>query len=138
MAMTAPRPLGYWVKTLDRLLDEQFEQAADSTGLSPGEWRVLNRLAVGAEQSTTAEESLAPLVDRDTTAADTLASLEKAGLVEQRAHEHRLTNDGYARVDQVESAASDRIGERLGDLEEYDALLARLEGLAKALGWTPL
>ncbi len=139
--MTAPRPLGYWVKTLDRLIDEQFERAAESTGLSTGEWRVLNRLSVGAEQTETVEESLAPLTNRDRTVTDTLAALVRAGLVEQRAQEHRLSNEGYVRADQVEEAAMERIHAQLdGDLDEqqYDALLATLERMAKALGWTPV
>ena len=139
--MTAPRPLGYWVKTLDRLIDEQFERAAESTGLSPGEWRVLSRLSIGAEQTETVEESLASLTDRDRTVTDTLAALVKAGLVEQRAQEHRLSNDGYVRADQVEQAAMERIREQLGDElddERYDALLDTLERMAKTLGWTPV
>lgn len=139
--MTAPRPLGYWVKTLDRLIDEQFERAAESTGLSPGEWRVLNRLSIGAEQTATVEESLSALSDRDRSVAETLEALVASGLVEQQAEEHRLSNDGYVRADQVEQAAMERIREQLGgdlDGEQYDALLARLEQMAKALGWRPL
>jgi DNA-binding MarR family transcriptional regulator len=141
MAMTAPRPLGYWVKALDRLIDEQFEQAAEATGLTPGEWRVLNRLSVGAEQTETVEESLAPLTDSGRPVADTLSALVTEGLVEKQAQEHRLTNDGYVRADQVEAAAMEQVRAQLGaelEQQEYDDLLATLERLAKALGWSPV
>ena len=129
------------MKTLDRLIDEQFERAAEPTGLSPGEWRVLNRLALGAEQTATVEESLAPLTDRDRTVEDTLASLEKAGLVEQRAQEHRLTDEGFARANEVEGAAMEQVREgvcRELQPEEYDGLLAVLERAAKGMGWQPM
>ena len=38
------RPIGYWLKKLDRLIDEQFEQQLGEAGLSRRQWQVINLL----------------------------------------------------------------------------------------------
>ena len=38
------RPIGYWLKKLDRLIDEQFERDLDDVGLSRRQWQLLNLL----------------------------------------------------------------------------------------------
>lgn len=50
--MTAPRPLGYWVRTVDQLIEEQFQVAAEESGLTRREWQMLNRLRIGAVPRT--------------------------------------------------------------------------------------
>lgn len=46
--MSVPaRPLGYWLKHLDNLLDQHFEATLADLGVSRREWQVLNTLADG-------------------------------------------------------------------------------------------
>lgn len=54
------RPIGYWVKLLDRLIDESFDSVLGDTGLGRRHWQLLN--VVGAEPTSRADidRALAP------------------------------------------------------------------------------
>lgn len=125
--MTAPRPLGYWLTTLDRLLEEQVEDALAAHGLSRREWHALSRLEHGAVTDDVAEDLL-PSLD----------GLVSGGLAEHRSGEYRLTPAGSERVAELQDgpvqAVADRAAEDLSP-EQYDALLASLEQVATNLGW---
>ncbi|MBM7517613.1 hypothetical protein [Nocardioides nitrophenolicus] len=125
--MTAPRPLGYWLTTLDRLLEEQVEDAVAARGLSRREWHALGRLEHGAVAEDVAEDLL-----------PALASLVSGGLVEHRSGEYRLTPDGSERVAELQSGPVQVVAERAAEglsPEQYDALLGSLEQVATNLGW---
>jgi len=125
--MTAPRPLGYWLTTLDRLLEEQVEDAVAARGLSRREWHALGRLEHGAVAEDVAEDLL-----------PALASLVSGGLVEHRSGEYRLTPDGSERVAELQSGPVQAVAERAAEglsPEQYDALLGSLEQVATNLGW---
>jgi DNA-binding MarR family transcriptional regulator len=78
------RPIGYWLKHLDRLIEETFEHTLASEALSRRHWQVLNTLR--ARPSTHAEiaQALAPFL-ADDPAADRRAidELVARGWVEQ-------------------------------------------------------
>ena len=42
--LESARPIGYWLKKLDRLIDEQFERQLSEAGLSRRQWQLLNLL----------------------------------------------------------------------------------------------
>ncbi|MDX3384300.1 MarR family transcriptional regulator [Streptomyces niveiscabiei] len=58
--MTADRPVGYWLKHLDRLLERQFEEALADVSLTRRDWQVLDALAAGATTRAGLHEALAP------------------------------------------------------------------------------
>jgi DNA-binding PadR family transcriptional regulator len=125
--MTAPRPLGYWLTTLDRLLEEQVEDALAERGLGRREWHALGRLEHGAVAEDVAVDLL-PAVE----------SLVAAGLVEHRSGEYRLTPEGGKRVTELQEGPVQAVAERAAEglsAEQYDALLGALEQVATNLGW---
>lgn len=128
VTMTAPRPLGYWLTTLDRLVEEQIADAVEASGLRRSQWRVLSRLALGA----ITEGSLDP------GAEDDVRALGDAGLVEHHGAEYRLTATGHDRVAELQEGPVQAVADRaVADLSpaEQDALLAGLEKVARSLGW---
>lgn len=139
--MSAPRPLGYWIKTVDRLLDERFAQAAEAAGVGGREWQVLHRLAVGAVAEEALEEAFGPYVGEGERLAEPVDRVESQGLAERRSGELRLTPSGEERVQEIQDAAvqevRDRVTDGLGD-DEVDQLVATLERLARSLGWAPV
>lgn len=138
--MTAPRPLSYWVRTLDTLLQDEFARLAQETGLDRGQWQVLTRLRVGSIADHAMRDGLAPFVLEGDSADDVLDRVVKDGLVEHQANEYRLTDRGRERIDQVEELAVADIRGRATDglsEEEYDDLLGKLGRLATNLGWGP-
>ncbi|MFC5731259.1 MULTISPECIES: hypothetical protein [Nocardioides] len=136
--MTAPRPLGYWLTTVDRLLDDRFERQAESTGVSRAGWQLLARLRSGAVAED-AIEAL-PLAARGVDVLTELERLAVDGLTERFGGEWRLTDAGHARVSDVEARADEEIRDRLASVvttPQYDELVATLEQIALELGWQP-
>jgi DNA-binding MarR family transcriptional regulator len=56
------RPIGYWLKHLDRLIDQAFERALDADGLTRRHWQVLHTLAAGPTTTTALTAGLQPFV----------------------------------------------------------------------------
>lgn len=134
--MTAPRPLGYWLTTLDRLLDEQVADAVEATGLTRVGWQVLNRLSHGGIVDDRTDELLVPFAGADV--ADVVRGLEKDGLVEHQGNEVRLTTAGHERVAELQDGPVQAVVERATEdlvQDEYDVLVGALEKVARSLGW---
>jgi hypothetical protein len=56
------RPIGYWLKHLDRLIDQAFERALDTDGLTRRHWQVLNTLGAGPTTNAALTAALQPFV----------------------------------------------------------------------------
>ncbi|UMG94205.1 hypothetical protein [Nocardioides sp. TF02-7] len=137
--MTAPRPLSYWVRAVDELLDHQYVEAAGEAGLTAQEWHLINRLRVGA----VADDSLPAALPHDTgdDLDDPVRRLVDDGLLVHQGPEYRLTDEGVRRVEDVQEVAVRRVRERaVEDLGEdgYQQLVDTLERVARKLGWSPL
>jgi hypothetical protein len=66
------RPIGYWLKHLDRLIDEAFERAFDADGLTRRHWQVLNTLAAGPSTAAALTAALQPFVQEDAKAVEVI------------------------------------------------------------------
>lgn len=136
--MTAPRPLGYWVRTVDQLIEEQFQVAAEESGLTRREWQMLNRLRIGAVAEDSLRDAMAPFLDVDESLDDPLRRLTDDGLLVHQEPEYRLTDRGVERVDEVQELAAQRIRDQATDGlpdGDYEKLVATLERVAHNLGW---
>jgi hypothetical protein len=56
------RPIGFWLKLVDRLIDEGFEAAFGEAGLTRRHWQVLNLLQAAPATVQQADERLAPFL----------------------------------------------------------------------------
>ena len=59
--MTARQPLGYWLKTLDALITEQFTDSLEEHGVTRLQWQLLNVLSRGPATEADLGALLAPL-----------------------------------------------------------------------------
>jgi hypothetical protein len=57
---TADKPIGYWLKHLDRLIEDRFDATLGAAGLARRHWQVLNVLHAGPATDTDLAESLRP------------------------------------------------------------------------------
>src|SRR4030095_16926535 len=64
------RPIGYWLKHLDRLIDQAFERTLDGDGLTRRHWQVLNTLAAAPSTEAALTAALQPFVDGDAKAVE--------------------------------------------------------------------
>jgi DNA-binding MarR family transcriptional regulator len=125
------RPIGWWVKRLDALLEEAVDAAVAGEGLTRRHWQVLHSLAVGERAATEVQGALR---DFPGDVGEVVSDLAGRGWLARAAPDRlRLTEDG--------AAAHDRVGRAVGRVrrhaadglsrEEYErtiAVLARMVG----------
>ncbi|MFU8851531.1 MarR family winged helix-turn-helix transcriptional regulator [Micromonospora sp. SL1-18] len=54
------KPIGYWLKHLHNLIDEQFDATLGDLGLDRRQWQILNVLSRAARSRDEIEQALAP------------------------------------------------------------------------------
>ena len=57
--MAEDRPIGWWVKRLDALLEQAVDAVVDAEGLTRRHWQVLHSLATGTEHEADVRTALA-------------------------------------------------------------------------------
>ena len=68
MASTTPdgqRPIGFWLKLVDRLIDDAFDAALGQAGLTRRHWQVLSLLQEAPATVQQTDAQLAPFLDGD-------------------------------------------------------------------------
>jgi hypothetical protein len=92
--MTDQRPLGFWLKLVDRLIDDRFADTLEEHGVTRRQWQLLNVLSRGPATGAQLDAALAPFlsaVDGETV-AEHLAELVDSGWV-------ALSPSGYSLAD---------------------------------------
>lgn len=127
MAVTSDKPIGYWVKQLDTLINDRFAQVIDNLGLTRRDWQLLNLLAVRPNTRDGLERALAPFTaDGGTPTAVT--KLIDMGHVTERLGELALTEAGrlaHAELTDAVERLRDRTGQDIDD-DDYRVTLATL------------
>lgn len=133
-------PIGYWLKLVDQLIDQNFDAILGSAALTRRHWQILNFLqdapATYAEIDDEAAPYLAPHMPTVRPVVDDLcsrgwAALTSAGkisLTEVGAKAHQDLLAGVA-------ASRDRISAGI-DKDEYAATIDVLRRMATNLGWS--
>src|ERR671913_2617062 len=79
-ASTDRRPIGFWLKLVDRLLDEGFDRSLGGAGLPRRHWQALTALQSGPATVQELDATLAPFLDdRDPTTRPVLDDLAARG-----------------------------------------------------------
>ncbi|MBM7502706.1 MarR family winged helix-turn-helix transcriptional regulator [Agromyces aurantiacus] len=124
------RPLGFWLKTVDRLIDREFETAFADLGVTRRDWRLLNLLGGEARD----ERLLAKLDARP----HRLDDLVDRGWVAGEPGAWTLTDggrDALAALGERVAAIRSRIGGAVSS-DDYATTLTTLEAMARELGWS--
>ena len=140
--MDTPRPIGFWLKLVDRLIDEQFASTLEEHGVTRRQWQLLNVLA---RENATVEQldaAVAPFLsmfpeDGAESSAEHLTELIDSAWVDATPTGYELTERGrgaFERLSLVVSANRDAATDGLTQ-EEYEQTLASLERIARNLGW---
>jgi len=122
--MSERKPIGYWLKELDRLIEQSFDHALAGEDVTRREWQVLNVLSVTPISSGDLTDALRPFFGTDANA--------NAGASEEVLD--RLTRRGWALRDAATRYALSPEGEAA-----RSALLERVQALRGAIadGITP-
>jgi len=121
------KPIGWWLKEVDRLLEQSLAGALAVEGVDRRQWQLLN--AVAAEGSAIA---LAPFLPEQADRDRATAALVERGWVERRGDALALTADGAAlrsRLTVLVGAQRRRITAGISDAE-YGATVDVLRRMA--------
>jgi DNA-binding MarR family transcriptional regulator len=91
------RPIGYWLKKLDRLIDAQFERQLEEAGLSRRQWQLLNLLEDDPRSIPELQSELEPFLQDDPDdLSDALSGLVTRGWADSQDNVVTLTKTGRA------------------------------------------
>ncbi len=137
--MTSPRPIGFWLKLVDRLIDEQFATTLEEHGVTRRQWQLLNVLAGGPSTVAQLDAAVAPFLRADDheSSVEHLTELIDSAWVDATPTGYELTERGLGAFERLqEVVATQRTLATEGvTAQEYEQTLAVLERVARNLGW---
>ncbi|MET4583856.1 DNA-binding MarR family transcriptional regulator [Conyzicola nivalis] len=142
--MTDTRPIGFWLKLVDRLIDEQFARTLEEHGVTRRQWQLMNVLANGPASVEQLDADLAPFLQAATddspaeTSVEHLTELIESAWVDATPTGYELTERGrssFARLEAVVAEQRTVITTGVSE-DEYGATVRVLERMAQNLGYT--
>lgn len=138
--MDTPRPIGYWLKLVDRLIDEQFASTLEEHGITRRQWQLLNVLSREPSTVERLDAAVAPFLSAEEheSSADHLTELIESGWVDATPTGYDLTDRGRAAFERLtEVVATQRTVVAEGVTpEQYEQTVAVLGRMARNLGYT--
>jgi hypothetical protein len=138
--MASSRPIGFWLKLLDQLINEQFDSTLEDHGVTRRQWQLLNLLTNDDATQAELTELLAPFLSgpQPQSLGEDLAELVESGWVGQEGEVFALTVKGrtsVARLSEVVGRTRETLAQGIST-EEYEQTLSVLERMSVNLGWT--
>jgi hypothetical protein len=137
--MAEQRPIGYWLKLVDQLIEKQFAATLDEHGVTRRQWQLLNVLSRSSATVEQLDDAIAPFLDGATeSAAEHLTELIESAWVDATANGYELTDRGYTAF----STLAEVVGKQRAlvaqgiDEQQYAATVSVLERMARNLGFT--
>ncbi len=127
---TSPRPFGFWLRLIDRRIDDAMRELFAAEGITRRDWRRLNLIA-GTVTDPRMTERLASRPER-------VAPLVERGWVAGEPGAWRLTESGDAARAALHERVSSLRTKVAGAVspEDFATTLASLEAIARELGWS--
>jgi DNA-binding MarR family transcriptional regulator len=137
--MAAAHPIGYWLKLVDRLIDERFDETLEEHGVTRRQWQLLGELTRSEATLEQLNTALTPFLkaDADESLATQLDELVESGWVSASGDVYATTEHGktaFTRLSTVVQGIRDALTDGL-DEQEYATTLGVLERMARNLGW---
>jgi hypothetical protein len=137
--MADQRPIGYWLRLVDGLIDEQFARTLDEHGVTRMQWQLLNVLARGQASVEMLDAAVAPfLVAGGETTLDHLTELIESAWVDATPTGYELTERGHGALDRLTNVVAEQRTLMSAGVTEGDYLttVSTLERMATNLGWS--
>jgi DNA-binding MarR family transcriptional regulator len=136
MINTGDRPIGYWLKKLDGLIDAEFERQLSEASLSRRQWQLLNLISDGPRSVPELEAELEPFLQNDLDGlSDALFGLVTRGWADSVDNIVSLTETGQAHLELLKAKVAN-VREALSagiSAEEYQATIDVLARMAANL-----
>ena len=151
LSADTPRPIGFWLKLVDRMIDEQFAATLEEHGVTRRQWQLLNVLSTESATLEQLDAAVAPFLSGrpiaaapdfsdapDATAAEHLTELVESSWVQHSSGSYELTERGSLAFHRLAEVVATQRTVMTADLspDEYEATVSSLERMARNLGWT--
>ncbi len=137
--MDSPRPIGFWLKLVDRMIDEQFASTLEEHGVTRRQWQLLSELSRGPASVEQLDAAVAPFLSADDheSSVEHLTELIDSGWVDATEVGYEITDRGHIAADRLAAVvdAQRALATEGVTPEQYGATLAVLERVARNLGW---
>ena len=137
--MHTPRPIGYWLKLVDRLIDEQFASTLEEHGVTRRQWQLLNVLDKEPSTVEQLDAAVAPFLSANDheTSAEHLTELIDSAWVDATPTGYELTDRGRTAFERLAAVVAERRTAATEGItpEQYTETLAVLERMARNLGF---
>jgi hypothetical protein len=136
--MADQRPIGYWLRLVDGLIDDEFARTLDEHGVTRMQWQLMNVLARGQASVEMLDAAVKPyLVAGGETTLDHLTELIESAWVDATPAGYELTERGHGALDRLTNVvAGQRTAMSAGVSEdEYLTTTRTLERMARNLGF---
>lgn len=135
----AARPIGYWLKLLDRLIEEDLDRTLVPFDLTRRQWQILNVLAGSPGNTESIYRELKGFLVDQAQVDSLLHVLVSDGWIETApTGEASLTEGGQHRLTEALNsvrAARQRISSGIG-ADQYGQTVNTLRSMCENLGWT--
>ena len=128
------KPIGYWLKTLDRLIDENFDRALAAEGVQRRHWQILNIVTTSPATNAEIAAALGPFwAEGAITLDEVLADMTRRGWI-TGPEPRQLTECGEAALGAIRERTNLREKILAGlTAEQYTQTVAVLEQMAANL-----
>lgn len=130
------RPIGYWLKRLDRLIDARFENQLGEAGLSRRHWQLLNLLEDGPRSVPELQAELEPFLQgAPDELSEAISGLVTRGWADSQDNIVNLTETGQAQFGLVKAKVAELRQALMAGIspEEYQATIDVLARMAANL-----
>jgi hypothetical protein len=129
------RPIGFWLKLVDRLIDDRFD--ASLGGLTRRHWQVLNVVHQGASGQAEIDTRLRPFLGEAGTSLREVSDLRARGWIAGTGP-LALTEVGAREFERLHGVVSAHRAALMNGIppEHYGAVVETLERMARNMGWT--
>jgi DNA-binding MarR family transcriptional regulator len=136
------RPLGYWLRLVDRLIDEQFAMTLEEHGITRRQWQLMNVLAQAPASVTELDAAIAPFLAAATeerereSSVEHLTELIESAWVDATPTGYELTVRGQAALERLAVVVAEQrtvITAGVTDTE-YEQTVGVLQRVAANLG----
>ncbi|HEY1529263.1 MAG TPA: MarR family transcriptional regulator [Galbitalea sp.] len=137
--MADQRPIGYWLRLVDGLIDDQFAHTLDEHGVTRMQWQLMNVLSRGQASVEMLDAAVAPfLTPGGETTLDHLTELIESAWVDATPTGYELTDRGHGALDRLTNVVAGQRTEMAAGVspDEYLTTVGTLERMARNLGWT--
>jgi hypothetical protein len=139
VAAWSHRPLDFWLKLVDTLINLHFQTMLEEHGIVRRQWEMMRMLSRGRASQQDLDMALAPFLPANEPGATTaeLSELGESGWLTQVDGVYQLTERGlvvHQRLDDVFAQKNSDLAEGVSP-GEYALVVSVLERIATNLGW---